>query len=310
MKKFLLLCLIAITIVGLVSCSQEQKTYRISFDANGGSGEKMADIVSPENKEVELTKNTYTRTGYVFTGWSESKDAYYPSYDDEEICEFKEDTALYAVWEADLAASVWEAPVSETEKVRLVFDDKGRFTLTDGEVSKTGDFIVLADSLMLAFDGIKSGDPSVNEEYAYFKSPEDMSIMIVDPDGTLDPATLEFVRDFDNGKYSYPADFKIITEPDGSIYRSVLVEDYDGKLLFSKTLSVNYTDHDYTVTTNIEHTCNAAAHEGKWTFSITSEMVVNYLISTVYDYKVTSEKTTLKFYYDKRDLEFTKVVGE
>ena len=310
MKKVLLLCLIAITIIGLVACSQDNKTYKISFDANGGTGEKMADIVAPDHKEVTLTKNTYTRTGYVFTGWSEDKDAYYAYYGDEEVCEFKGDTTLYAVWEADLSSSVWEAQVSETNKIRLVFDDKGGFTLSNGETAYTGDFIVIADSLMLAFKDTKSGDPTVNEAYAYFKSPEDMSIMIVDPKGNLDPATLEFVRDFDNHKYYYPSDFTVVTDPSTSVYKSVFVDEYEGKLTLSTTHSVNYLDHGYTVTRNVEHTCNAAAHEGKWTFSITSEMTVNDLISSVYDYKVTAEKSTLKFYFIDRDVEFTRVVEQ
>ena len=311
MKKFLLLCLIAITIVGLVSCSQDQKTYRISFDANGGSGEKMADIVSPENKEVELTKNTYTRTGYVFTGWSEDKDDPVADYSDEDICEFKGDTTLYAIWEADLANSVWVAKISETENATLMFDEKGTFSLKFGEDTPyTGDFFVVANSMVLSFAEIKEGDPKVNEAFAYFKSPEDMSIMIVNPDGTLDPATLEFTEDFANDKYSYPFDYETITNPNTSVYKSVFVEEYEGKLTVSTTFSTSFTDLGYTVTQIIEHTCNAAAHEGKWTFSITQEKVISNMISTNIDYKVTAEKSTLSFYYGNTKLEFTRAVGE
>ena len=310
MKKVLLLCLIAITIIGLVACSQDNKTYRISFDANGGTGEKMADIVAPDHKEVTLTKNTYTRTGYVFTGWSEDKDAYYAYYGDEEVCEFKDDTTLYAVWEADLSSSVWEAQVSETNKIRLVFDDKGGFTLTDGETAYTGDFIVVADSLMLAFTDTKSGDPTVNEAYAYFKSPEDMSIMIVDPNGDRDPATLEFVRDFDHDKYYYPADYETISGPELQEWKSVTVNEYDGRLTVTAVLSTRLTAHDYAVTATREYTCNPE-HTGKpWTFSITTEHTTSDLISTGFEYKVTAEKSTLKFYFIDRDLEFTKVVDE
>ncbi len=62
MKKALLICLVAIALIGLVACKQDPKTCRISFDANGGTGDKMADLTAEYDKEVTLTKtHTHAR---------------------------------------------------------------------------------------------------------------------------------------------------------------------------------------------------------------------------------------------------------
>ena len=46
--------------------------YTVTYNANGGSG-TMADTVHIYNGNVTLRKNTFTRTGYTFTGWYASR---------------------------------------------------------------------------------------------------------------------------------------------------------------------------------------------------------------------------------------------
>ena len=313
MKKVLLLCLIAITIIGLVACSQDNKTYRISFDANGGTGEKMADIVAPDHKEVTLAKNTYTRTGYVFTGWSEDKDAYYAYYGDEEVCEFKDDTTLYAVWEADLSSSTWEATTDADHTIRLQFDDKGCFTMSiNGTQYGNGDFIVIADDLTLAF---AQTEETGEEQYAYFESPEKMDVVIVSAYGDLDPATLDFTEDFRNGKFYYPTDYEIISKPAHQDVTSVFFDEVGDDLLFTTVHATTLTARNYTYTDTSVYTCNTVVPEGKlWTFSIPAGYKSTKLISTEFVYDVTPEKSTLSFYFGRmyigEYLEFTKVVDE
>ena len=49
--------------------------YTIHFNANGGTGE-MADEAMTYDVEKALTKNTFTKTGYTFTGWSQSNEGF------------------------------------------------------------------------------------------------------------------------------------------------------------------------------------------------------------------------------------------
>ncbi|MBQ2049053.1 MAG: InlB B-repeat-containing protein [Spirochaetales bacterium] len=312
MKKALLICLVAIALIGLVACKQDPKTCRISFDANGGTGDKMADLSATYGREVTLTKDTYKRTGYTFAGWNEDKDALYPEYGDEGTFVPKEDTTLYAIWEADLSNSTWEAETDAHHIVRLVFDDKDQFTLTiNGTQYGKGDFLVVADDLMLSFEETEGTD--LKEKYAYFKAPDDLDVVIIDENGALNPATLEFTRDFDNGKYYYPVDYEIHSNPTHQTISSIYIEEVDDALLFTKENSVNFITRNYSFSETNVYTCNTVVPEGKlWTFSIPVDYKISQFISTEFVYDVTPEESTLSFYFGRMHigeyLEFTKVV--
>lgn len=314
MKKALLICLVAIALVGLVACSQDPKTVRISFDANGGTGDKMSDLTAEYDKEVTLTKNTYTRTGYTFAGWNEYKDALYPEYSDEGMFVPKEDTTLYAIWEADLSGSTWVAETEGHHIVRLEFDDKDQFTLTiNGTQYGNGDFLVDANDLMLSFKETEGTD--LKEKYAYFKAPDDLDVVIIDEDGALNPAALDFTRDFDNGKYYYPVDYEIHSNPTHQSISSIYIEEVDNALLFTKVNSVNFITRNYSFSETNVYTCNTVVPEGKlWTFSIPADYKISQFISTEFVYDVTPEESTLSFYFGRMHigeyLEFTKVVDE
>ena len=46
-------------------------TVQLTYKANGGSGDDITDVEIPNNKQVTLRdENTFTRTGYHFTGWN------------------------------------------------------------------------------------------------------------------------------------------------------------------------------------------------------------------------------------------------
>lgn len=313
MKKALLICLVAIALIGLVACKQDPKTCRISFDANGGTGEKMADLTAEYDKEVTLTKNTYTRTGYTFAGWSDYEEAHYAEYYDEDIFKTKEDITLYAIWEADLSNSTWEATTPGSTKVRLQFDDEGCFTMSFDEEQYNGDFIVDADNLMLEFAETKTGDPTEIDKFAYFKSPEEMDVVIVSVEDNLNPADLDFTRDFNEGKYLYPSDFEAISNPTHEDWRSVNVYEIDDNLLFNTVHGSTLIARNYTYIETEVYTCTTdVPQEEFWTFGITSEHTKSELISTEFVYDVTPEESTLSFYFGRMHigeyLEFTKVV--
>ena len=72
----------------------------VSFNPNVGLGE-MEDDVFEEGKKQKLPKNTYTKDGYVFQGWAESKanaDNGIVKFRDEAEIVVDHDMTLYAVW--------------------------------------------------------------------------------------------------------------------------------------------------------------------------------------------------------------------
>ena len=80
----------------------DDHTYKISYDANGGSG-TMSDkpCVTGKKDECELTANSFTKTGYTFTGWNTEADGSGTGYTDGETFTYPTigDTKLYAQWE-------------------------------------------------------------------------------------------------------------------------------------------------------------------------------------------------------------------
>ena len=71
--------------------------YTIKFDGNGGVG-SMEDISTPQSKDVQLTLNSFTRTGYTFTGWNTKTDGSGTAYYDEQNISIDSDLTLYAQW--------------------------------------------------------------------------------------------------------------------------------------------------------------------------------------------------------------------
>ena len=86
------------------------ESFKVTFDAGfikDGDSEAETKIqtvnVSSSSEKFILDKNTFTRDGYVFAGWSKTKTSSYDSYkiaykDAENVEYFYEDTTLYAVW--------------------------------------------------------------------------------------------------------------------------------------------------------------------------------------------------------------------
>lgn len=71
--------------------------YTVTFDANNGTGNtKLQHIFY--NTETNLTKNTFTRTGYSFFGWNTAPDGTGTAYTDEQAVTDLDDTTLYAQW--------------------------------------------------------------------------------------------------------------------------------------------------------------------------------------------------------------------
>lgn len=78
--------------------AQWHAPYLISFESNGGTG-AMADQIIIWNSTQQLTANTFTRTGFTFTGWNTKADGSGTSYTDEQSITNLEDMTLFAQWQ-------------------------------------------------------------------------------------------------------------------------------------------------------------------------------------------------------------------
>ena len=78
--------------------SSSTQTYYISFNSNGGSG-SMSPIKNIKSGETKtLTKNTFTKEGYTFAGWSTSSGSSTVKYTDGAQVKVNDSIQLYAVW--------------------------------------------------------------------------------------------------------------------------------------------------------------------------------------------------------------------
>ena len=76
----------------------EPVNYTLSYNANGGSGSMSSQTVT-EGQSTKLKTNTFTKTGYYFTGWNTRADGSGTSYSDGAYATFYGNTTLYAQWE-------------------------------------------------------------------------------------------------------------------------------------------------------------------------------------------------------------------
>lgn len=78
--------------------STTSATYSITFNSNGGTG-SMSPIKNIKSGETKtLTKNTFTREGYTFAGWSTSSGSSTVKYADGAQVKVTTSIQLYAVW--------------------------------------------------------------------------------------------------------------------------------------------------------------------------------------------------------------------
>ncbi|HUY43737.1 MAG TPA: G1 family glutamic endopeptidase [Acidimicrobiales bacterium] len=71
--------------------------YTITFNANGGSG-AMASQTENYDVSANLSTNTFTMSGYTFSGWNTAADGSGTSYADAQLVTFSVSTTLYAQW--------------------------------------------------------------------------------------------------------------------------------------------------------------------------------------------------------------------
>lgn len=75
------------------------KTATVTFDANGGTG-TMTSETEILNVSAAVTTNTFTRTGYTFTGWNTTANGSGTSFTNGELVEFTYSATFFAQWSA------------------------------------------------------------------------------------------------------------------------------------------------------------------------------------------------------------------
>lgn len=80
----------------------EPITYKIQFNANGGEG-TMPEMTTTYEQSVTLTENKFTKTGYIFSCWSDKPDGTGKIYTDKDVVknlsvDANTPAVLYAQW--------------------------------------------------------------------------------------------------------------------------------------------------------------------------------------------------------------------
>ncbi len=82
---------------------------KIVYDANGGTG-TMVDTIGVTDEVVQISTNTFTRDGYVFTGWNTKADGSGTNYSEgADYTLTANDLTLYAQWSANASKIVYNA---------------------------------------------------------------------------------------------------------------------------------------------------------------------------------------------------------
>lgn len=127
MKQFFCISLcFAVAILINVGC-QNEETYTVSFESNGGTGTMMSQMFA-EGEEQALNANVFVRENYNFSGWNTMLDGSGNSYVDRQKIRVTSDMTLYAQWL--LAEPLPEADTTDLspavpDSVVVVFDANG-----------------------------------------------------------------------------------------------------------------------------------------------------------------------------------------
>lgn len=116
--------------------------YAINYNANGGTGTTSATTTSTTAASATLTvaSNSYSRSGYVFTGWNTAADGSGTSYSPGNSLTLTSPTisvTLYAQWTTATPAPVWSNGIDAWTTLRV------GYTL--------GDYLYASDSTSYSF---------------------------------------------------------------------------------------------------------------------------------------------------------------
>lgn len=129
----------------------QQTSYTVEFNANGGIGNMVPQSIELNNS-TKLSKNTFTRAGYTFKGWSKQPNGNVEYTDEEEIQNLTniagEKVVLYAVWTKNWLDINVAPTINAADKVLTVGDNFNpldgvtAFDKEDGDIKLTKDNVI------------------------------------------------------------------------------------------------------------------------------------------------------------------------
>lgn len=135
--------------MNLYAVWEKIESFTITYDAafiaaEASESEKKTQTVTVKNtdEKVALEANTFTREGYVFTGWATSASSTTVSYTDGAETDLWDDTTLYAVWVAK--SSVIQVTLNkndgsaESEEKIIYVKKNTSFTLPSAPFTREG----------------------------------------------------------------------------------------------------------------------------------------------------------------------------
>ena len=158
-------------------------TYTIIFNANGGKG-SMANLSMTYGEYKDLTRNTYTREGYTFKGWSTTSTGAVVYNDGARVGNLRDTQGtsfiLYAVWQQDGVVSLKTllqnsgytvkgnyiygfAVGKEIAQIRNQFSVNGVTVISSTTLISTGTVLKLGnESYTVVIKGDLNGDGKIN----------------------------------------------------------------------------------------------------------------------------------------------------
>ena len=114
-------------------------TYKVVFNNNGGSG-SMDTITCTYDKDCTLTKNTFTKTGYTFAGWSKTSDGEIEYTNNETVKNLATsgNITLYAKWTANTYTITYNANGGSGTMNKTTCTYDTNCTLAANSFAKTG----------------------------------------------------------------------------------------------------------------------------------------------------------------------------
>jgi uncharacterized repeat protein (TIGR02543 family) len=112
-------------------------SYTVTFDANTGSG-SMASETEPYNTPSALTLNSFTKTGYSFSGWNTQANGGGAAYADGAAYPFTANTTLYAQWSINNYTVTFDANTGSGSMASETEPNNTATALTLNSFTKTG----------------------------------------------------------------------------------------------------------------------------------------------------------------------------
>ena len=112
----------------------------VTYNNNNGTGTMASQNVT-YNTDTALTVNTFTRTGYTFSGWNTTSNGTGTSYADKANIKVTQNTTLYAVWTPNelifANQSIEKTYSTSAQTASITGASNGTGTYTYSEVSET-----------------------------------------------------------------------------------------------------------------------------------------------------------------------------